>query len=181
MLKTADVLSGGRIDFGETQTVARHIIVSGGVLLGIGDKERAADVLDVERSKTTRNFLGIEGIFAKVHTFKIRVVDLDFCGTEIRYIEKFVAIDFAGGCAFVDGTIRGTVIGIVDNQDGILSAVPAGDGSIFCGKDEAGGFAGSNQKIRGAAIENDACGSRCLPAGEPFGGGTVTVPVPLIG
>src|SRR6267154_6807939 len=160
MLKTADVLSGGRIDFGETQTVARHIIVSGGVLLGIGDKERAADVLDVERSKTTRNFLGIEGIFAKVHTFKIRVVDLDFCGTEIRYIEKFVAIDFARGCAFVDGAIRGAVIGVVDDGHGILSASPAGDRSIFGCKNEGSRFAGSNQKISGAAVEHDARWSR---------------------
>src|SRR5467141_3350423 len=91
---------------------------------------------------------------------KFRVVDLDFCGTEIRYIEKFVAIDFARGCAFVDGAIRGAVIGVVDDGHGILPASPAGDRSIFGCKNEGSRFAGSNQKISGAAVEHDARWSR---------------------
>src|SRR5437016_1748955 len=39
MLKMSDVLSSGREDFNKAQTVACHVIVSGGVLLGISDEE----------------------------------------------------------------------------------------------------------------------------------------------
>src|SRR5205814_8643440 len=69
-------------------------------------------------------------------------------------------INLAGRCTFVDGSIRGTVIRVVDDEDGILSAVPAGDRSVFRGEDEVSRFAGSNEKIRRATIENDARGSR---------------------
>jgi hypothetical protein len=116
--------------------------------------------LNVEGREAVRDSLGFEGVFIKTHALEISVIDFDFRGTEIRDVEKFVAVDFAGGRTFVDGAVRGAVIGVVNDENGVLSAVPAGDGSIFRGKDEVSGLARSNQKIGRAAIENDACGSR---------------------
>ena len=156
----ADIPSGRRENLNETKTVTGDVIVPGGVLLGVGYKECAADVLNIERREAVWNFLGNESFFAQIHALEVGVIDFDFRGAEIRDIKKFVAIDFAGGCAFVDGAIRGAVIGVIDDEDGVLSAVPAGDRSIFCGKDEVSGLAGSNQKIGRAAIEHDTCGSR---------------------
>src|SRR5467141_3492040 len=160
VLEVADVLALGREELDEAESSATHGIVTRGVLLGIGDEEGSADVLHVEGSESARNALGFEGVFIEAHALESGVVDFDFGGAEIRYVEKFVAVDFAGGCAFVDGTIRGAVIGIVNDEDGVLSAVPAGDRSIFCRENEVSGCAGSDQEIRGAAIENNTCGGR---------------------
>src|SRR5712691_1315091 len=160
MLKMADVPAGRREDFNEAETVTGDIIVPGGVLLGVGDEESATDVLNIERREAVGNFLGFERLFSKAHALEVGVIDFNSRGTEIGNVEKFVAVDFAGGCAFVDGAVRGAVIGVVNDEYGVLSAIPAGDRSVFRGKDEVSGFAGRNQKIRGAAIENDACGSR---------------------
>src|SRR6266478_2959826 len=160
VLKVADVFAGGREDFNKAEAVTGHVIVPGGVLLGVSDKESAADILHVERSETARNAFGFKCVFIEAYALEDGVIDFDLRGTEIRDVEKFVAVDFAGGCAFVDGTIRGAVIGVIDDENGVLSAVPAGDRSIFRGKDEVGGFAGSNQKIRWTAIEHDTRGSR---------------------
>src|SRR5882724_631424 len=160
MLKMADVPAGRREDFNEAETVTGDIIVPGGVLLGVGDEESATDVLNIERREAVGDFLGFERLFSKAHALEVGVIDFNSRGTEIGNVEKFVAVDFAGGCAFVDGAVRGAVIGVVNDEYGILSAIPAGDRSVFRGKDEVSGFAGSNQKVREAAIINDACGSR---------------------
>src|SRR6266513_5028599 len=129
MLEVADVPAGWREEFNETEAVTGDVIVAGGVLLGVGDKQRATDILNVERRKAVRNLLGFKSIFTKIHSLKVGAVDFDSPGTEVRDVKKFVAIDFAGGCAFVDGAIRGTVIGIVDNEDSVLSAIPTGNRS----------------------------------------------------
>ena len=150
----------GREDFDEPETITGDVIVSSGVLLGIGYKECAADVLNIEGSEAVGDSFGFERLFSKAHALEVGVIDFNSRGTEICNVEKFVAVDFAGGCAFVDGAIRGAVIGVVNDEYGILSAIPAGDRSVFRGEDEVSGFAGSNQKVRRAAIENDACGSR---------------------
>ena len=52
-----------------------------------------------------RNFLGIEGIFTEIHALERGVINFDSRTTEVRDVKKFVAIDFSGGCAFVDGTV----------------------------------------------------------------------------
>src|SRR5207237_64412 len=158
MLEMADVLPGGHKDFNEAQTVARHVIVSGGVLFGISDEEAAADVLNVERREAVRNFLSLERIAAKVHGLEIGVIDFDASLPEIGDIQEAVSIDFPGRRAFVNRTIGAAVIRIVDDQHGILSPGPAGDGSIFCHENEASGFAGSDQKVGGTAIEDHAGG-----------------------
>ena len=50
----ADVLSGGRKDFNELQTVAGHVVVAVGVLLSVGDEEAAADVLRILKGAKPR-------------------------------------------------------------------------------------------------------------------------------
>src|SRR6266566_5264939 len=100
MLEVADVPTTGREDFDEPETITGDVIVSSGVLLGIGYKECAADVLNIEWREAVGDFLGFERLFSKAHALEVGGID------EVRE------------------------------------------------------FAGRNQKIRGAAIENDACGSR---------------------
>src|SRR5258708_30002738 len=102
------------------------------------------------------DFLSFESIFTEVHGLEICVVDFDFRRTEIRDVEKFVSFDYAGSCALIDRAIRGAVVGIIDDAHGILPASPAGDRSIFCRENEDSGFAGSDQKIGVAAIEDHA-------------------------
>src|SRR6266576_2119124 len=148
MLKIADVSPSRREDLNETEPITGDVIVPGRVLLGVCYKERAADVLNVEGSEAVRDSLGFESIITEKDTL------------EIRDVKKFVAVDFARGRAFVDGAIRGPVTRVVDDEDGILPAIPAGDRSIFRNKDEVGGFARGNEKIRRAAIKNDTCWSR---------------------
>src|SRR5438132_2017162 len=130
ILEMADVLAGWREEFNEAKTVTGNVIVAGGVLLRVSDEERAADILNVEGREAVRNFLGIEGIFTEIHALERGVINFDSRSTEVRDVKKFVAIDFSGGCAFVDGAIRGAVIGVIDDEDGVLSAVPAGNRSI---------------------------------------------------
>jgi len=154
------VPAGRREDFDETETVAGNVIMPSGVLLGIGDEESAADVLNIERCEAAGKSLGFKGILTDVHAFEIGVIDFDLRGTEIRDIEKFVAINLAGRCAFVDSAIRGAVIGVVNDEYGILSAIPAGDRSVFRGKDEVSGFAGSNQKVRRFPPANHSAAER---------------------
>src|SRR5205807_2614572 len=113
MLQMADVLPGGRKDFNEAQTVACHVIVSGRVLLGISDEESAADVLNIERREAVGDSFGFESVFIEMNALETRVVNLDSCRAEIRDVEKFVAVDFAGGCTFVDGAIRVAGIGVI--------------------------------------------------------------------
>src|SRR5438552_1548524 len=118
MLEVTDVPAGRGEDFDETETVAGDVIMPSGVLLGIGDEESAADVLNIERCEAAGNSLGFKGILTHVHTFEIGVIDFNSRGTEICNVEKFVAVDFAGGCAFVDSAIRGAVIGVVNDEYG---------------------------------------------------------------
>src|SRR6266850_350071 len=135
MLKMPDVLAGSREDFNETETVAGDVIVAGSVLLGVGDEKRAADILNIERREAARDALptavvmaviaiavGIECILAKVHGLETGVIDFDSRGTEIRNVEETLTVDLSGRSAFIDGAIRGTVIGIVHFEYGIGDA-----------------------------------------------------------
>jgi len=105
MLEVADVPAGGCEELDEAEAVTGNVIVAGGVLLRVSDEERAADILNVEGREAVRNFLGIEGIFTEIHALERGVINFDSRTTEVRDVKKFVAIDFSGGCAFVDGTV----------------------------------------------------------------------------
>src|SRR5438552_18061036 len=105
MLEVADVPAGGCEELDEAEAVTGNVIVAGGVLLRVSDEERAADILNVEGREAVRNFLGTEGIFTEIHALERGVINFDSRTTEVRDVKKFVAIDFSGGCAFVDGTV----------------------------------------------------------------------------
>ena len=64
----------------------------GSILLGIGDEERAADIPNVERREAVGNAFNFKSVSIKVHALKVCVIDLDFRGTEIGNVEKFVAV-----------------------------------------------------------------------------------------
>jgi hypothetical protein len=163
VLQVADVLAAGSEEFDEAEAIATDGVVPRGVLLGVSDEERAADILNVKRSEPARNALGFEGIFIEMHSLKVGVVNFHLGGTEIGDVEKFFAVYVGGRGAFIDGAIGFTVIGVVDDEHGILPAGPAGDRSIFRHENEVSGCSGSarnGQEIGWAAIEDDAGGSR---------------------
>jgi len=51
MLKVADLPARGSENANEAEAIAGDVIVARGVLLGVGNEEHAADVLDVEGAK----------------------------------------------------------------------------------------------------------------------------------
>src|SRR5438445_13001730 len=104
MLEMADIPSGRRENLNETKTVTGDVIVPGGVLLGVGYKECAADVLNIERREAVWNFLGNESFFAQIHALEVGVIDFDFRGAAISEIKRFVDIDFDGDFALVNGS-----------------------------------------------------------------------------
>src|SRR5882724_2040478 len=106
MLKMADVPAGRREDFNEAQTVAGHVIVPGGVLLGVGDEQNSADILNVKWREAAGDAfsaavvtvvitiaVGIESIFAEVLALEIGAINFDSRRTEIRDVKKFVAVE----------------------------------------------------------------------------------------
>src|SRR5258708_3192996 len=135
MLEVADVLAAWREQLDEAEAIAADGVVPRGVLLGIGDEERASNVLNVEGSETAGDAfctmivaaaitvaVGIEGIFAEVHALEVGVVDLDFGGAEIGDVEEAVPVDLGGSHAFVDRAVRGAFVGVVHFEDGIGGA-----------------------------------------------------------
>src|SRR5258708_25845982 len=161
MFEMADKLAGRSKDSNEAIAVAGEIVMSGGVLLGIGDEERAADVLYVKGREASREPFVFEGFFAEAHALEVRVVDLDFRGAEIREVEEAVPVDLGGSHAFIDRAVRGAFVGGVHFEDGIGGAgrrindwIPAGDGAVFRSKDEDGLLAWGEQKVRRASVEN---------------------------
>lgn len=62
---------------------SRCVIVPLRVLFGVGHEKAAADVLDVKRSKATRDLIRVEGVIAKVHGLEIAVIDFHPGLTEI--------------------------------------------------------------------------------------------------
>src|SRR5260370_4877667 len=135
MLEVADVLAAWREQLDEAEAIAADGVVPRGVLLGIGDEERAADVLNVEGRETAGDAfrttivalaitvaVGIEGIFADVHALEVRVVDLDLGGAEIGDVEEAVPVDLGGSHALVDRSVRGAFVGVVHFEDGIGGA-----------------------------------------------------------
>src|SRR6267378_5424424 len=179
----ADVLSGGRKDFNEPQTVAGHVVVPVGVLLSVGDEEAAADVLNIEGREAARDVprtavvtaviviaVGIECIVAKVHGLEIGVVDFDARLAEIGDVKEAVSIDLTARHALIDGSIPGAFISVIHFQHGVdrrgLAArgnvhggIPARNRSVLGGENKHSWFscrrALAEQKIGRAAVEYD--------------------------
>src|SRR6266566_2421002 len=89
----------------ETEAIARDIILSCAILLGIGNEESPADILNVERRKAVRNSLGFKSIVAQTHTREIRVVNLDTGFAEIRDVQEAFAVDVCCRGTLVDRAI----------------------------------------------------------------------------
>src|ERR1700682_1141770 len=174
MLEMADKLTGRSKDSNEAIAVAGDIVMSRGVLLGVGDEERAANVLHVEGREAARKPLVFEGLFAEVHALEVRVIDLDFGGAEIRDVEEAVPVDLGGSHAFVDPAVGSSSIGIVHLKNCIMeidARVPARDRAIFGRKDENGLLTRSKEEVRRTAIENDPGGSRLSARRRTLGSG----------
>ena len=155
VIEVGDVFAGGCEDFDKTISGTGDIVVTSGILLGVGDEQRASDVLNVEWGEAWGNALGaiavvgiVVAIVARVksfgeeaHAIKIGVVDFHTAGAEIGGIEVGGAVQDSDREAFVNRAVRGTVVTIVDGEDSGSAAVPAGDGAVFGSKDKFGGQA----------------------------------------
>src|SRR4029077_19539377 len=98
------------------------------------------------------NVVVIERVFAQMYAVEIGVVDFHAAGTEVADVENFLAIDFAGGHALVDGAVPRALIGVVHFENGIDRGrfgtsgnvgawVPSGNRSVLSGEEEEGGQA----------------------------------------
>jgi hypothetical protein len=158
----------------ETEAGTADGIVSGSILLGVSDKQAAAYVLDIKGREASGNTVAVEGAAIELYAVKTGVINLDGGISEIRDIKESIPTDFAGSHSLVDRTVRRAVMRVVYLQNGIggrraaarekvYKGIPAGDGAVFSGKDEDGGFsrwrASIEEEVSRAAIEHDAGGS----------------------
>src|SRR6202035_922150 len=85
-------------------------------------------------------------------------------------------VHLGGGHTFIHRTMVRALVGIVDSQDGIGDAggrgnarTPTGNRAVFGGKNEDGLLARSEEEVRRAAVENDACWSSLSTRREAWG------------
>src|ERR1700688_689455 len=117
VFEVADVFPRRCEDFNVAQAIAGHIIVPIGGLLGVSDKQAAANVLYIERRETLGNAVGAtvvvavlgvygERVTRQSHRFEIGVVDFDSAGTKIRDVQETLSVIVRYGHAFIDCAIR---------------------------------------------------------------------------
>src|SRR5260370_1335139 len=122
VLEVADVFARWSKDFDKAKAIATDGIVPWRILLGVGDEEAAADVLDVERREAARDALGtvfviavgLERILIEANALEMGVGDFDPGRAEIGDIEGALPVDLSGSCAFVDRAVGSSSIGTVD-------------------------------------------------------------------
>src|SRR5919108_1457805 len=164
VLKVANELARRSEEEHVSEPVAGNVIMPCGVLLCVSDEEGPPDVLNVERREAWKDVVIVEPLRAKTHLVEICVVDLDASFAEICDVQKTSAVDVGGGGAFVNGSVRRAILGIVYHEHGTGAAIPSGDGAVFRGKDESSGVAVGEDEVR-AAVKNRAGGS-CGGAGR---------------
>ena len=109
----ANVLAIGLVQFNEAIAFAGHVIMFGGILLGIRDEKSSADILDVERREAPRNRIVVEHFFRDVHRLEGIVVDFHSARAEIRDVQENLSVYESRGSAFVNRAVRRTSFGIV--------------------------------------------------------------------
>src|SRR6266566_6330382 len=121
----------------EATTRAMNIILSFGILLGIGHKNFAIEIADAEWSITCRK-VGIDEAVG-IHLMKIFIEGVDVTRMEICRIQEIVTVSDPERRAFVDGAVNTMVRAVIDGDDGVCliqRLVPAGNGTIFTDEDE---------------------------------------------
>src|SRR6267143_1767668 len=115
--------------------------------------------LHVERNEVARGVTvecALEIVVVPRHEVETRVVHFDPAAVEVSDKQETLAVLFADRGALIDGIL----LRVVHDQHGIRvhCGVPAGDGAVFCDKDEAGRLGRREEKVRGAAVKYGAGG-----------------------
>jgi hypothetical protein len=140
--EAADEVAAGVVLIDEAIAKAGNIIVLGGILLGVGDKQRAVEVLDPKGRKVARDRIGPcdridDRVRAEVHEMEAGVEDVDGVIVEIAREDKGALRSRAQREQLVDGSVAG-LVGCDHGVGRAQAGVPAGDGAIL-GRKEQGG------------------------------------------
>src|SRR5438034_3025253 len=95
----------------EATAGAMNIILSFGILLGIGHKNFAIEIADAEWSITCRKIRVGEAV--RINLLKIFIEGCDLPVMKICHIQEIVIIGDAQRCAFVNGTVNAAVCSVI--------------------------------------------------------------------
>src|SRR5581483_2956724 len=142
ILEAGQKFAGGAKEIHESKTGAGDVVVFCRILLRIGHKEAAPNVLNIKRRETLGNVAVVEVIFSfssalalaifEMHLVEIGVIYLHVAGAEIRDVEIALAIYLPDCRAFVNGSVR-CCRGrrMVDLERRGIAAGPCRDRSVF--------------------------------------------------
>src|SRR6266576_457981 len=91
-----------------------NIILSFGILFGIGHKNFTVEIADAEWSITSRKVWIGEAV--RINLLKIFVEGCDLPVMKICHIQEIVIIGFAERCAFVNGTVNAAVCSVIHSD-----------------------------------------------------------------
>src|SRR5262249_59790888 len=112
----------------------RHVVCHAPVLLGVGDEELAADILDAEGGKTDQVGGGVgvgegaEGAHPQGDGVEVGVEDVDGAAAEVGGVEEASAGGGGDRQPLVDRA--GCDVGGGQLEYGRVAAVPTGDGAV---------------------------------------------------
>ena len=135
--QASEEVAAGVEHIDETKAGTGNVILSFGILLGIGHKDFAIEIPDAKWSITGRKVRVDKA--TGIHLMKIFIVGFDLPCMKIRRIQEIVAVGDAERCAFVNGTVNTMIRTVINGDDGvrlIQRRVPPRNGTVFTDKDE---------------------------------------------
>jgi hypothetical protein len=133
------MLSRWRENFHEPIAISGHVVMPLRILLGVGHKQAATNVLGIERRESSGNSLPsvivvsvmvdvrswIKGVTRQIHSLEIRVIHFHAACPKIRHIQESLSIDVDAGCALIYRTICRAIIVIVHRPKCRWATIPS--------------------------------------------------------